>query len=52
MNRIKLTDQQKRKRRIIAGIFGFIVGGWMIFIAKDNFGFLIAIISAIILLWK
>ena len=50
MPRIKLTQIQKRKRAVIGGMFGLIVGGWMIFAMKDNLGFIIAGIGLILLI--
>lgn len=44
--------QNKKRRSLVGGIMGLAVGFWMIFIMKDNLGFLPAILGAILLIMK
>jgi len=47
-----MKKKQRKFWSFIGGIAGLITGGWMIFIAKDNLGFLPSILGAILLIWK
>lgn len=51
MAKIKLLPKDRRRKAFIGGIFGLIIGGWFIFYYKDNAGFLIALLSLILLIW-
>ncbi|MBU0893870.1 MAG: hypothetical protein KKB88_00335 [Nanoarchaeota archaeon] len=46
-----INKSQKKTLSLIAGISGLIVGFWMIFVTKNNFGFIPSIIGTILLLW-
>ena len=50
--RRKLTKRQKERSAFFGGLAFVIVGFWMIFIAKDNLGFLPAILGTILMLWR
>lgn len=52
MGKIKLSNLSKKRKSLIVGIFGLLIGGYMIFIWKDNLGFIPAIIGAFLLVWK
>jgi len=47
----RLTLDQKRKWSLIGGVCGFISGFYLIFITKNNLGFLLAIMGAILLIF-
>lgn len=49
---VRLTEQQKKQRRVIAGVLGFVIGGYMIFFNEDLLGFIPLAIGIIALLWK
>ena len=49
---LKSSLKDKRRRALIGGIMGLSVGFWMIFIVKDNFGFLPAILGSLLLLLR
>lgn len=42
----------KFNKRLIGGISGIILGGWMIFYLKDNFGFIPAVMGMLLLTWR
>lgn len=45
------TKEQRKKTAFYGGIAGLVIGFWMIFIAKDNFGFLPAVLGVILLIY-
>jgi len=42
----------KQKTAVIAGLLFLVIGFWMIFTAKDNLGFLPAILGSLLVLWR
>lgn len=46
----KLTKKQKQQRALIAGIAGLIIGFWMLFVFKNNWGFIPAILGSLLLI--
>lgn len=49
---VRLTLDQKRKWSLIGGISGLIVGFYMLFIIKNMWGFVPAIMGALLLVVK
>lgn len=50
---MKRLSKIKRQRKIFyAGMLFMGIGFWMIFIARDNFGFIPGIIGALLLHWE
>lgn len=47
-----MNKKRKQFWRLVGGISGLIVGGGMIFVYKDNLGFIPAILGVILLLYN
>lgn len=43
--------RDKKRRAFIGGVSALIVGAWMIFVSKDNLGFIPALLGIIIILF-
>lgn len=46
-----LGFKTRQGRALIGGVLGLIVGFWMIFIVKDNLGFIPGILGALLLVF-
>lgn len=47
-----LTEEQKDRRRLWGGISGLVIGFWMLFITRTYWGFVPAIMGALLLILK
>jgi len=47
-----MEKSKKQFWSFLGGIMGLITGGYMIFYSKDNWGFLPAILGALMLIWR
>jgi len=46
------NKQRKQRVAFFGGLAFLVVGFWMLFIAKDNLGFLPGILGALLILWR
>ena len=49
---MRITTEQKKVKSFYAGLGLLILGFYIIFIRKDNLGFIPSIIGSILILWK
>lgn len=48
----KRSKEEKKRIAFFSGLLFLILGFWMIFIAKDNLGFIPGIIGSLLMFWR